>query len=167
MENSSTACFNDCLHYRQMQIEKTDLRDQAMISRSSTRGADYIPRLVWVVNHKTLLPAEVPILRSLGYSVFIPKRVPNVPDYRSAVVEHRYDPELSLPAFLNLIPENSRGNPRAVRPGCQRCRWPTSIAAWRPRGASGQPARSGAVPTRCVRQVAVPPGGDRAIVPEP
>jgi hypothetical protein len=77
-----------------------------MISRNSTRGVGHRPRLVWVVNHKTLLPAEVPILRSLGYSVFIPKRIPNVPDYRSAVVEHRYDPELNLPTdaleILNL-----------------------------------------------------------------
>src|SRR5262249_40246715 len=38
--------------------------------------------------------------------VFIPKRVPNVPDYRSAVVEHGYDADLKIPdealAVLNF-----------------------------------------------------------------
>lgn len=42
----------------------------------------------------------------MGYSVFVPKRVPNVPDYRSAVVEYGYDGELKIPdealAILNL-----------------------------------------------------------------
>jgi glycosyltransferase involved in cell wall biosynthesis len=77
-----------------------------MMSNSVTRICDAHPRLLWIVNHKTLLPAEVPILRSLGYSVFIPKRVPSVPDYRSAVVEYGYDVDLKIPndalAVLNL-----------------------------------------------------------------
>jgi hypothetical protein len=55
-------------------------------------------RLLWVVNHKTLLPAEVPILRSLGWKVFIPKVVPDHdPGFRSAVIVHDYDAELALP----------------------------------------------------------------------
>lgn len=53
-------------------------------------------RLLWVVNHKTLLPAEVPIFRELGYEVFIPKIIPNDPDYRSAVVTYEYDASLTL-----------------------------------------------------------------------
>jgi hypothetical protein len=77
-----------------------------MIPRNVPRVGDRHRRVIFVVNHKTLVPAEVPILRSLGYSVFIPKRVPNVPDYRSAVVEYGYDGELKIPdealAILNL-----------------------------------------------------------------
>jgi hypothetical protein len=37
-----------------------------MTDRSQTKeiGIEPHPRLIWIVNHKTLLPAEVPILRS-------------------------------------------------------------------------------------------------------
>jgi len=77
-----------------------------MISKNMRRADDRLPRLIWVVNHKTLLPAEVPILRSLGYAVYVPKRVPNVPEYRSAVVEYSYDADLKIPddvlAILNF-----------------------------------------------------------------
>ncbi len=54
-------------------------------------------RLLWVVNHKTLLPAEVPILRSLGWEVFVPKIVPDHdPGFRSAAIVHDYDEGLAL-----------------------------------------------------------------------
>ncbi|WP_426954097.1 hypothetical protein [Muricoccus radiodurans] len=50
------------------------------------------------MNHRTLLPAEVPILRDLGYEIFIPKRVPDHdPGYRSALVTYEYDSTLSIP----------------------------------------------------------------------
>ncbi|WP_137179342.1 glycosyltransferase [Roseomonas sp. AR75] len=54
-------------------------------------------RLVWIVNHRTLLPAEVPIFRRLGYEVFIPKIIPPEHAYRSGVVTHDYDASLTLP----------------------------------------------------------------------
>jgi len=61
-------------------------------------------RAIWIVNHQTLLAAEVPILRSLGYEVFIPKIVPKALDFRSAVVEHRYDDGLGFsPAALRVL----------------------------------------------------------------
>jgi hypothetical protein len=63
-------------------------------------------RLLWIVNHQTLMGAEVPILRSLGWQVFIPKRVPDDPEYRSSAVSYEYDADLGLPpsalAVLNL-----------------------------------------------------------------
>jgi hypothetical protein len=68
-----------------------------MSSRNATRVDDRHPRLIWVVNHKTLLSAEVPILRSLGYSIFIPKIVPNDLAHRSAAVEYSYDADLKIP----------------------------------------------------------------------
>lgn len=62
---------------------------------------------LWIVNHKTLLPAEVPILQSLGYGIFIPKIIPQVPDYRSAVVDHSFDATLNLkPYELKLLNEH-------------------------------------------------------------
>lgn len=51
---------------------------------------------MWIVNHKTLLPAEVPIFRDLGYEVFIPKSIPNDPGYRSGVVTYEYDESLTI-----------------------------------------------------------------------
>jgi len=61
-------------------------------------------RALWIVNHKTLLPAEVPVLRSLGYEVFIPKVIPQVSDYRSAIVTHDYDCSLSVrPRVLDVL----------------------------------------------------------------
>ena len=56
-------------------------------------------RLLWCVNHRTLLPAEVPILQSLGYEIFIPKKVPDHdPGYRSALVTYEYDATLTIPS---------------------------------------------------------------------
>lgn len=54
-------------------------------------------RLLWIVNHKTLLPAEVPIFRDLGYEVFIPKIIPTHASYRSGAVTHEYDSSLTIP----------------------------------------------------------------------
>ena len=55
-------------------------------------------RLLWIVNHKTLLQAEVPILRSLGWEVFVPKILPeHDPGFRSAATSHEFDAALRLP----------------------------------------------------------------------
>ena len=55
-------------------------------------------RLIWIVNHRTLLTAEVPILRELGFEVFIPKIIPADPGLRSLVTTDVYDAGLDLPA---------------------------------------------------------------------
>jgi hypothetical protein len=55
-------------------------------------------RLVWIVNHRTLMPAELPILRSLGYEVFVPKVIPDDdPGFRSGAVTFEHDHELTIP----------------------------------------------------------------------
>jgi hypothetical protein len=55
-------------------------------------------RILWVVNHRTLMPAEVPILRSLGWEVFVPKVIPDHDlGYRSAAITYEYDALLALP----------------------------------------------------------------------
>jgi hypothetical protein len=53
-------------------------------------------RLLWIVNHQTLMAAEVPILRSLGWEVFVPKVVPDDVSYRSAGVTGEFDAALGL-----------------------------------------------------------------------
>jgi hypothetical protein len=45
-------------------------------------------RVLWLLNHKTLLPAEVPILESFGFEVFAPASTPLDPDYASATARH-------------------------------------------------------------------------------
>jgi hypothetical protein len=51
------------------------------------------------------MPAEVPILRSLGWEIFIPKVIPDKdPQFRSAAVTYEYDSSLSLsPAALDVL----------------------------------------------------------------
>src|SRR6187551_2515023 len=55
-------------------------------------------RAMWIVNHKALLPAEVPLLRELGYEVYIPKLVPQDAAYSSDVISYDYDDALKLPS---------------------------------------------------------------------
>ena len=54
-------------------------------------------RLLWIVNHKTLVRAEVPIFRDLGYEVFIPKIIPPPLPFQSGIVTYDYDATLSIP----------------------------------------------------------------------
>ena len=54
-------------------------------------------RLLWIVNHKLLIPAEVPLFRDLGYEVFIPKIIPSHATYRSGEVTWEHDATLTIP----------------------------------------------------------------------
>ena len=64
-------------------------------------------RLAYLVNHRTLMQAEVPIIQDLGYEVFVPKIVPDDdPDFRSAAVTHEYDESLSCSAATVAVLNN-------------------------------------------------------------
>ena len=65
-------------------------------------------RLVWIVNHRTLMEGEVPVLRGLGYEIFVPKVIPSDdPEYRSGAVTYEYDETLTLPlAALAVLNEH-------------------------------------------------------------
>jgi hypothetical protein len=54
-------------------------------------------RIIWNLNHTTLMEWEVPQLIALGFEVFIPKILPDGPSGRTAVVTDRYDRTLSIP----------------------------------------------------------------------
>ena len=54
------------------------------------------PRILWLLNHKTLMPFEVPALISLGYEVFVPKVIPKS-GFRSGAISYDYDYSLSIP----------------------------------------------------------------------
>jgi hypothetical protein len=69
-------------------------------AEAQSRGSSPTPRrLLWIVNHRTLMFSEVPILRSLGWEVFVSKIIPNHdPEFRSPGVTFDYDSALTLPA---------------------------------------------------------------------
>lgn len=61
-------------------------------------------RLLWIVNHKALIPAEVPLFRKLNYEVFIPKIIPDPGPFRSGAVTWEHDATLTiLPAALDVL----------------------------------------------------------------
>lgn len=53
-------------------------------------------RILWLLNHKTLMPYEVPLMMDLGFEVFVPKKVPKT-NFRSAAVSFDYDKSLTIP----------------------------------------------------------------------
>jgi hypothetical protein len=83
---------------------QTEILPSSMLSRPE-RHRDSIRRILWIVNHKTLMSGEVPLLRSLGFEMFVPKVVPiHDRSFRSAGVTHDYDAALDLaPAALRVL----------------------------------------------------------------
>jgi len=54
-------------------------------------------RVLWLLNHKTLMPYEAKLLVELGYEVFTPKVIPRSPSFRSGAVTFEYDSTLTIP----------------------------------------------------------------------
>ncbi len=54
-------------------------------------------RILWLINHTTLCAFEVPMLRSFGYEVYLPKIFPSDEANRSASVNFTYDETLTIP----------------------------------------------------------------------
>jgi hypothetical protein len=55
-------------------------------------------RILWLLNHKTLMEFEVKLLIELGFEVFTPKIIPTLAEFRSGHVDFRYDSTLTVPA---------------------------------------------------------------------
>ena len=88
---------------KRMSVE-TEIQTISMLSRTG-RQHDSVKRILWIVNHKTLMSGEVPSLRSLGFEVFVPKIVPAQDrGFRSAGVTYDYDAALDItPAALRVL----------------------------------------------------------------
>jgi hypothetical protein len=54
-------------------------------------------RILWLLNHRTLMPYEAPLIRRLGFEIFIPKIIPKT-NFRSAAVDFSHDESLTVPA---------------------------------------------------------------------
>ena len=54
-------------------------------------------RVLWFCNHETLREFEVPLLRTLGYEVYLPKIFPQTEEYSSASLDTSYDASLTIP----------------------------------------------------------------------
>lgn len=65
------------------------------------------PRILWILNHTTLMEWEVPMLLELGFEVYVPKQLPSGPNSRTASITTKYDSTLSIPsedlAHLNTL----------------------------------------------------------------
>ena len=57
-------------------------------------------RVLWLLNHTTLMNAEVPLLINLGFEVFTPKIFPPDDANRSASVTYDFDETLTIPIEL-------------------------------------------------------------------
>lgn len=53
-------------------------------------------RILWLLNHRTLMPYEAPLIRRLGFEIFIPKVIPKT-NFRSAAVDFSHDASLTIP----------------------------------------------------------------------
>ncbi|MDR6857585.1 DUF7024 domain-containing protein [Variovorax guangxiensis] len=53
-------------------------------------------RFLWLLNHRTLMPYEAPLIRRLGFEIFIPKVIPKT-NFRSAAVDFSHDESLTIP----------------------------------------------------------------------
>jgi hypothetical protein len=75
-------------------------------------------RVLWLLNHTTLMKTEVPILLAMGYEVFIPKILPSDVGFRSGSIDYSHDKQLTLPphvlAALNATDFNSRDWPDLI-----------------------------------------------------
>ena len=54
-------------------------------------------RILWLLNHRTLMPYEVPLLKELGFEVFVPKVMPVNARLRSWILDFSHDASLSIP----------------------------------------------------------------------
>src|SRR6266478_6746744 len=54
-------------------------------------------RVLWLLNHKTLMPYEAQLLLNLGSEVFVPKVIPKAASFRSGAVDFSYDASLTIP----------------------------------------------------------------------
>jgi len=54
-------------------------------------------RVLWLLNHKTLMPYEAQLLLDLGFEVLTPKIIPTYVDFRSGAIDYAYDESLSIP----------------------------------------------------------------------
>ena len=64
---------------------------------STLPDSDRPRRILWLLNHKTLMKVEVPVMLSLGYEVYVPKLIPTI-GFRSGGVDFSYDQHLTIPA---------------------------------------------------------------------
>lgn len=81
----------------------------ARVTRSSParRRSKNPRRVLWILNHTTLMEWEVPMLLAEGFEVFVPKVLPVGPNGRTATVTDAYDSSLTIPAddlaYLNTV----------------------------------------------------------------
>ncbi len=56
-------------------------------------------RILWLLNHRTLMPYEAPLIQKLGFEIYIPKIYPKA-GFRSGAVDTSFDSTLTLPSSV-------------------------------------------------------------------
>jgi glycosyltransferase involved in cell wall biosynthesis len=54
-------------------------------------------RVLWLINHKTMIEFEPDLFESLGFEVYIPKLFPPTLEFRSLTITYDYDSKLTIP----------------------------------------------------------------------
>lgn len=76
-------------------------------------------RALWLMNHNTLRPFEVPMLLDMGFEVYCPKTYPYDEGNMSASVDYQYDKSLSIPedvlTQLNQVDFYKRVSPEIMK----------------------------------------------------
>jgi predicted O-methyltransferase YrrM len=54
-------------------------------------------RILWLINHRTLMPSEARLIADLDFEIFVPKVIPNSPSFRSGAIDFSYDATLTIP----------------------------------------------------------------------
>lgn len=83
-------------------------------------------RILWLLNHRTLMPYEAPLIRRLGFEIFTPKVIPKA-NFRSAAADFSHDESLTIP------PSNDRGDQRIVTASEDKphgCGTPKAASSW-------------------------------------
>ena len=65
-------------------------------------------RVMWLLNHTTARKFEIPMLKRIGVQeIFLPKKIPADPAFRSASIDYSEDSNLTIPehelAILNEV----------------------------------------------------------------
>ena len=80
---------------------------RGLVTSPADRHAARPRRVLWILNHTTLMEWEVPMLLAEGFEVFVPKVLPVGPNGRTATVTDVHDASLTIPAadlaLLNTV----------------------------------------------------------------
>jgi len=74
-------------------------------------------RILWLINHRTMIEFEPDLLESLGFEVYIPKLFPSTLEFRSLKITYDYDSKLTIPQDVLELLNNFNFYSTKITPG--------------------------------------------------